>query len=72
MKVFVVGYCDISHTYFVHETPSAQFQHTSLMVVSPVVPSVVLSVELSVVLSVVAAGVVLLGVVLGILEQSPM
>ena len=72
MKVFVVAYCDISHTYFVHETPSAQFQHTSLMVVvSPVVPSVVLSVELSVVLSVaVAAGVVLLGVVLGTLEQS--
>ena len=63
MKVFVVAYCDISHTYFVHETPSAQFQHTSLMVVSPVV--------LSVVLSVVAAGVVLLVVVLGELEQSP-
>ena len=55
MKVFVVAYCDISHTYFVHETPSAQFQHTSLMVVvSPVV----------------AAGVVLLVVVLGELEQS--
>ena len=59
MKVFVVAMkIDISHTYFVHETPSAQFQHTSLMVVvSPVVPSV-------------GVAALLLGVVLGELEQS--
>ena len=72
MKVFVVAYCDISHTYFVHETPSAQFQHTSLMVVvsPPVVLSVVLSVVstvsvvLSVVLTVASAVSVVLSVVL--------